>query len=187
MEKIIAYFGKIGISEAELNPFLSKLQTKTFRAGDILLAAGQTDDYLSFLNTGIIRYFVQTDTKESTFDFVLPNSFYCHYDSFHTRNPTMFFSQALTDGEIRRIHNNDLMELFSTCKYAKDLTTAAVEKLLERKVKRELSLLVDTPEQRYIKLFEKKPELIQLIPQKHLATYLGIVPETLSRIRKRIS
>ena len=187
MEKIINYFNKIGIPETELNPFLTKLNSKTFRTGDILLSPGQTDDYLSFLHSGIIRYFVQTDTKESTFDFVLPNNFYCHYDSFHTRNPTMFSSQALVDCEISRIHNNDLIELFSTCKYAKDLTKSAVEKLLEKKVKRELSLLTDTPEQRYLKLFEKKPELIQLIPQKYLATYLGIVPETLSRIRKRIS
>jgi CRP-like cAMP-binding protein len=187
MQKIIEYFNQIGISETELQPFLAKLNCKTFRAGDLLLSPGQTDDYMSFLNSGIIRYYAQSDTKESTFDFVLPNSFYCHYDSFHTRNPTMFTSQALTNCEISRIHNDDLVKLFSTCKYAKDLTATAVEKLLERKVKRELSLLIDTPEQRYLKLLEKKPELIQHIPQKHLATYLGIVPETLSRIRKRIS
>ncbi len=187
MEKIINYFNQIGISETEMLPFLSKLNCKKISAGDFLVTSGQTDDYMSFLNSGVIRYFVQTDNKESTFDFVLPNSFYCHYDSFHTRNPTMFSSQAITDCEISRIHTNDLIELFSTCKYAKDLTTAAVEKLLEKKVKRELSLLTDTPEQRYLKLLEKKPELIQLVPQKYLATYLGIVPETLSRIRKRIS
>lgn len=187
MEKIIKYFNQLGISETELQPFLTKLNCKSHSAGDFLLTSGQTDDYLSFLNSGVIRYFVQTDNKESTFDFVLPNSFYCHYDSFHTRNPTMFSSQAITNCEISRIHTNDLIQLFSTCKYAKDLTTSAVEKLLEKKVKRELSLLIDTPEQRYLKLLEKKPELIQLVPQKYLATYLGIVPETLSRIRKRIS
>lgn len=187
MEKIIAYFSSIGIQESELQPFLSKLKRKSYLEGSIILIPGQTDNYLSFLNSGLIRYYVQTQSKESTFDFVLPNSFYCHYDSFYSRKPTRFISQALSDCEVIRIHNDDLMELYSTCKYAKDLTRIAVEKLLEKKVKRELSLLIDTPEQRYLNLIEKKPDLLQKIPQKYIATYLGIVPETLSRIRKRIS
>ena len=187
MEKIINYFNQIGISEAELQPFLSKLTCKSFPAGSFIVTSGQTDNYMSFLNSGLIRYFVQTEAKESTFDFVLPNSFYCHYDSFHTRHSTRFTSQAILNSEVTRIHSDDLIELYTTCKYAKDLTRIALERLLENKVKREISLLVDTPEQRYLKLIAKKPELIQLIPQKYLATYLGIVPETLSRIRRRIS
>lgn len=187
MEKIISYFNQIGIPEAELQPFLSKLNYKSYPAGSFLLTPDQTDNYLSFLNSGLIRYFVQTESKESTFDFVLPNSFYCHYDSFYSRKPTRFTSQAIIDCEVMRIHNDDLMELYTTCTHAKDLASIAVERLLEKKVKREISLLLDTPEQRYINLIEKKPELIQLIPLKYLATYLGIVPETLSRIRKRIS
>jgi CRP-like cAMP-binding protein len=186
VENIIAYFNQIGITETELQPFLSKLHAKSYPAGSFILSSGQTDHYLSFLNTGVIRYFVQTDNKEFTFDFVLPNSFFCHYDSFYSSKVTRFTSQAIIDCEIIRIHKDDLTELYETCKYAKDLSRIAVERLLERKVKRELSLLIDSPEQRYINLVAKKPELIQSIPQKYLAAYLGIVPETLSRIRKRI-
>ena len=187
MDKIIAYFNKLGIKETELQPFLSKLNFKSYSAGSFMLSSGQTDNYLSFLNSGLIRYFVQTEVKESTFDFVLSNSFYCHYDSFYSRKPTLFTSQALHDCEVIRIHNDDLMLLSANCNYTKDLTRVAVEKLLERKVKRELSLLIDSPEKRYLTLMKKKPDLIRNIPQKYLASYLGIVPETLSRIRKRIS
>ena len=80
-----------------------------------------------------------------------------------------------------------MTSLFQTCEYAKDLSRIAVEKLLEKKVKRELSLLTNSPKERYLNLLKEQPKLLQYIPQKYLATYLGIVPETLSRIRKRIS
>ena len=77
--------------------------------------------------------------------------------------------------------------MFATCEYAKDLSRIAVEKLLEKKVKREILLLTKSPKERYLSLLNEHPKLLQNIPQKYLATYLGVVPETLSRIRKRIS
>ncbi len=187
MTEIIAYFRQIGIDEKDLQQFLKLLKIKTYKIGSSILNSGQTDSYLSFLNKGIIRYFVNSNGKELTFDFVFPNSFYCHYDSFYSRKPTQFNSEALTDIEIYYIHFDDLTSLFQTCEFAKDLSRIAVEKLLEKKVKRELSLLTNSPEERYLNLLKEQPRLLQHIPQKYLATYLGIVPETLSRIRKRIS
>lgn len=184
---IVTYFSKIGIEEKDLEQFLKLLKVKTYKSGDTILTNGQTDNYLSFLKSGIIRYFVNIDGKESTFDFIFPNSFYCHYDSFYVRKPSQFNSEALTDVEIYTIHFDDLTSLFQTCAYAKDLSRIAVEKLLEKKVKRELFLLTNSPEERYMTLLKEQPKLLQYIPQKYLATYLGIVPETLSRIRKRIS
>lgn len=187
MTDIITFFSHIGIDEKELDQFLKFLKLKTFKSGETILQNGQTDHYLSFLKSGIIRYFVNNDGKELTFDFIFPNSFFCHYDTFYSRKPTQFNSEALTDVEMYSIHVDDLTSLFQTCNYAKDLSRIAVEKLLEKKVKRELSLLTQSPKERYLNLLKEQPKLLQNIPQKYLATYLGIVPETLSRIRKRIS
>src|SRR5690606_13444558 len=122
-----------------------------------------------------------------TCDFIFPNAFYCHYDSFYGRKITQFNSEALTDIEIYTIHIDDLTSLFQTCEFAKDLSRIAVEKLIEKKGNREWSILTNTPKERYLNLLREQPKLVQYIPQKYLATYLGIVPETLSRIRKRIS
>jgi len=187
MTDIITYFSQIGIREKHLELFLKLLKTKTYKCGEIILQNGHTDNNLSFLTNGLIRYFVIKGEKELTFDFIFPNTFYCHYDSFYSRKPTQFNSEALTDIEIYTIQYDDLTSLFGTCEFAKDLSRIAVEKLLEKKVKRELSLLTTSPKERYLNLLKEQPKLLQHIPQKYLATYLGIVPETLSRIRKRIS
>jgi CRP-like cAMP-binding protein len=187
MNDITTYFNKIGIEEKDLQPFLAFLQVKTYTKGEIILYNNQTDNYLSFLKSGIISFFVENDGKDATFDFIFPNSFYCHYDSFYSRKATQFNSEALADSEIYRIHYNDLHSLFNTCEYAKDLSRIAVEKLLEKKVNREILLLTKSPKERYLSLLNEHPKLVQLIPQKYLATYLGVVPETLSRIRSRIS
>jgi CRP-like cAMP-binding protein len=187
MTDILKYFNQIGINEKDLEQFLKLLKKKTYESGETILQNGETDGHLSFLKSGIIRFFVNNGDKELTFDFVFPNSFYCHYDSFYSRKPTQFNSEALTNIEIYTIHFDDLKSLFKSCEFAKDLSRVAVEKLLEKKVKRELSLLTKKPKERYLNLLKEQPKLIQYIPQKYLATYLGIVPETLSRIRKSIS
>ena len=187
MTEIITYFSKFGIAQEHLTPFLELLEFKKLSKGATLLSRGQTDSYLSFLNGGLIRFYVVKDNYESTFDFIFPHSFYCHYDSYYSCKPTEFYSEALSDLEIYRISRDDLQSLFQTCEYAKDLTRISVERLLEKKVKRELSLLTESPEERYIKLIEEQPKLLRHVPQKYIAAYLGIVPETLSRIRARIS
>jgi CRP-like cAMP-binding protein len=185
--ELLTYFRQIGIEEKDLHEFTKLLKVKTFKSGEMILQLGKTDNHLSFLSKGIVRFYVDKNGNDTTFDFIFANSFYCHYDSFYSRKPTQFYSEALTDTEILYIDYNSLNDLFTTCEFAKDLTRKAVEKLLEKKVKRELSLLTNTPTERYLNLLQEQPKLLQQIPQKYLATYLGIVPETLSRIRKRIS
>jgi CRP-like cAMP-binding protein len=187
MTNLVEYFRQIGIDEKDLQQFIKLLKVKTFKSGELILQKGHTDNHLSFLNKGIIRFYAEKNGNDITFDFIFANTFYCHYDSFYSRKPTQFYSEALTDIEILYISYDSLNDLFSICQFAKDLTRIAVEKLLEKKVKRELSLLTNTPTERYLNLLQEQPKLLQQIPQKYLATYLGIVPETLSRIRKRIS
>lgn len=94
MTDIATYFSQVGIEEKDLEPLLKLLKAKTYKCGEIILQNGQTDNHLSFLKNGLIRYFVNKDGKETTFDFIFPNSFYCHYDSFYSRKPTQFNSET---------------------------------------------------------------------------------------------
>ncbi|WP_316636440.1 Crp/Fnr family transcriptional regulator [uncultured Flavobacterium sp.] len=187
MNSLIVYFGKLGFSENDITEFLSCLKTRKFSANELILSNGQLENYLSFIDTGIVRYFVIANDKEITFDFAFRNSFYCAYDSFYNRTKTEVYIQALTDCELYSISNENLQKLYERCETAKKLGRIATEYLLDKKVKRELNLLTKTPQERYQKLLDEQPKYIQQIPLKYLASYIGVVPETLSRIRKRIS
>lgn len=187
MKSLITYFSKIGFTENELTAFLSCIKTRKFNANELIISNGQLENYLSFVDTGIIRYFAVANDKEITFDFAFKNSFYCAYDSFYTRNKTEIYIQALTDCQLYSISHENLQTLYEKCETAKKLGRIATEYLLDKKVKRELNLLTKSPQERYEKLLIEQPKYIQQIPLKYLASYIGVVPETLSRIRKRIS
>lgn len=187
MTSLISYFARLGFSENDLAAFLSGIKTRDFSAGDLILSPGQLENYLSFVNTGIVRYYVLTNDKEVTFDFAFKNTFYCAYDSFYRRTKTEVYVEALTNCSLYSISYVDLQQLYEKCETAKKIGRTATEYLLDRKVKRELDLLTKTPQGRYEKLLSEQPKYIQEIPLKYLASYLGVVPETLSRIRKRIS
>ncbi|TBX66140.1 Crp/Fnr family transcriptional regulator [Flavobacterium silvisoli] len=187
MESIITYFEKIGFHEKELEPFLSKLKIRRFKANEIIIAHGQIENYLSFLADGIVRYYVVAKDKEITIDFAFKNSFYCAYDSFYNRTKTEIYIETLTDCELYSITHQDLQALYQSCEMTKKLGRLATEYLLSKKVKREINLLTKSPQERYEELLKEQPKYILQIPLKFIASYLGVVPETLSRIRKRIN
>lgn len=187
MQSLITYFTKIGFSEKDLAEFLSCIKTRKFSANEIILSNGQLENYLSFIDIGIVRYYVIANDKEITFDFAFKNSFYCAYDSFYSRRKTDIYIEAITDCQLYSISYEKLQMLYEKCETAKKLGRVATEYLLSKKVKRELYLLTKTPQERYQILLKEEPIYVQQVPLKYLASYIGIVPETLSRIRKRIS
>lgn len=177
----------MGFSENELTPFLNALKVRKFSANELILSDGQVENYLSFVDRGVIRYYVVSKDKEVTTDFAFKNSFYCAYDSFYTRTETGLYIEALTDCQLFSISYQSLQELYQNCEITKKLGRMATEYLLTKKVKREISLLTKSPQEQYEYLLSEQPKYIQQIPLKYLASYLGMVPETISRIRKRIT
>ena len=75
MQSLITYFAKIGFSENDLTEFLSCIKTRKFFTNEIILSNGQLENYLSFIDNGIVRYYVLANDKEITFDFAFKNSF----------------------------------------------------------------------------------------------------------------
>ena len=184
---LINYFEKQGLEEKNLANFLSCLRTRCYKSNEMILTEGEMEDYLSFIDTGIVRYFVESAGKEVTVDFAFEGSFYCAYDSFYSRKKTVMHIQALTPCTLYSISFDQLQNLYAICPIANRMGQLATEYLLSKKVKRELDLLIKTPQERYEALLKNRVKLIQHIPQIYLASYIGVVPETLSRIRKRIS
>lgn len=187
-EKIRSYLEHFSpLPERDWEVFVSRLEERSFARKELILAAGKIEDHVSFIEEGIIRYFVQEEEKEITFEIAFPNSFATAYDSFLTRAPVRYHAEALTDVRVWRIGYEDLQEMYATTSVGDRIGRLAAEELYIKKNKRQLSLLKDSAEQRYLGLLTDQPQLIQQVPLKYLASYIGITPQALSRIRKRIS
>lgn len=187
MEQIRKYFEKtFKLTDQDWQIFSSKLTRQEFPKKHVLLKAGQVENHLSFVETGIIRFYIPKEENDLTFAFTFDNSFVSGYDSFLPQRPSIYHVETLTKTTLWRLTYNDLQAIYDETEIGNAIGRQASEDLFLKKSKRELSLLNETAEQRYLNLFTEQTELIKQIPLKYIASYIGITPQALSRIRKRI-
>lgn len=151
-----------------------------------ILNIGETETYLSFVESGIIRYYIPKIENDLTFAFAFAGHFASAYDSFLSRSPSLYAGQTLHKTILWRVTYTSLQRIYNTTKIGNTIGRFVSENLYINKFNRELSLLNDTAQQRYQHLLVEQPHLIQHIPLKYIASYIGVTPQALSRIRKRI-
>ncbi len=182
-----AFETAVKISDDEWKFFSDRLTKQEFDKKAAILRAGRVEKYLSFIEEGIIRFFIPTETDDLTFSFSFQGSFLSAYDSFLMQAPCIYEVECIAPTVLWRISFEDLQQVYQHTKVGNHIGRLASEDLFLKKMKRELSLLSYSPEQRYLNLFSEQPHLLQQIPLKYIASYIGITPQALSRIRKRIS
>lgn len=188
MDKIRRYFEKsVPLTDSDWEVFSSKLIKRELPKKTIVLKAGHKENNLSFVEKGIIRFSVPTESDDLTFGFAFADHFVSAYDSFLTQSPSTYQLECVTDTVLWSLTHQDLQQIYKETEIGNKIGRLASEDLFLKKSKRELSLLNETAEQRYLKLFTEQPHLLKLIPLKYITSYIGITPQALSRIRKRIS
>jgi CRP-like cAMP-binding protein len=187
MEQIRNFFEKTcKVTDQDWLIFSSKLTRAVFAKKTLLLQEGQIENHLSFIEKGVVRFYIPKSENDLTFGFVFNNEFVSAFDSFLIRLPSTYNIETLTETIIWSLSYDDLQCVYTETEIGITIGKKASEDLFLKKSKRELSLLNDTAEERYLKLFSERPNLIQFIPLKFIASYIGITPQALSRIRKRI-
>ena len=166
--------------------FISKCHFQDFGKKEFLIKEGAVEQKLHFLCEGVLRFFVEVKEKEITFDFVFPGTFFSAYTSYLTQLPVKYNIQALSKSTCYSILKTDLDKLYNQEVEGLYFAKWATEQQFLRKSARELSLLTESAEERYWSLLKNHKDLIKQIPQKYLASYIGITPQALSRIRRRI-
>jgi CRP-like cAMP-binding protein len=161
------------------------LQVRNLRKGEYLFQEGDTCDFIGLVLGGCLRMFFLKDGKELTLFFHLEHQAVGDYQNFRLQRPVCFFCQAIEDSQVL-ILNRQVIESLESQSNGQKLLRLVVEYLAFRLRDRLLSLYRDSPEQRYLNLIETESPLLKRIPQHYLASYLGIEPESLSRLKRRI-
>lgn len=189
MQQIRQYFETITpLSDADWHYFSSRLTQESFPKKTLILRAGQTENHLSFIAEGLVRFFIPGDEENDvTFSFSFAGDFVSAYDSFLTRQPSIYHVETLTDTVLLRISHADLQDIYQHTAAGNIIGRHAGEDLYLTLLRREISLLRESAEERYRKLLTDQPKLIREIPLKYIASWIGVTPQALSRIRKRIA
>lgn len=175
----------IGIDESDLNLVLSKCKKRTIPKGMLLLKKGQIAKQYFFIISGGLRFYYETDEKDNTTWVVFKNEFFTEISSLHAQTPTRFNIEAIEETELLVLDKSDMDFLYDHVPVWQEFGRKIWETMSIRMIDQILNFQTLTAEKRYIQ-FLNIPEMLQKVPVKDLAAVLGITPNALSRIRKKI-
>ncbi|WP_445382970.1 Crp/Fnr family transcriptional regulator [Robiginitalea sp. IMCC43444] len=175
----------LGNNEIEL--IKSSFKPLNINKGDYFLEAGKINRHVGFINKGLVRYFVYKDGEESTFEFTKEGEFIADYQSFNNKCISVQNIQAIEPCEILIINFDNVQTIFNTTKNGNLIGRLIVEHRFDVMVNQLLAVYMQNHEQRYQSFISNYSDLSQRIPQYLIASYVGVKPQSLSRIRRRFA
>ncbi|MBS7563011.1 Crp/Fnr family transcriptional regulator [Mucilaginibacter sp. Bleaf8] len=187
LTKIEAFIRQIVQPNAEeWEAFANIVQVKQLRKKQLLLEKGQTCNFIAFINTGVIREYSFQNGKETTVDFVSDNQFITDYQSFIMKTPTIQYLEALTDVDLLILRKEGINSLFDKYKVWERFGRLIIERVFCGVEAKRKKIIATTHEEQYRDFAAAYPQIVQQVPQYYIASYLGVTPEHLSRIRKKV-
>lgn len=177
----------IEFADSEWLEFSEDFVEKKIDKGDFLITEGDYCNYVGFINQGLLNYYYLVDGKKYIRGFFFDNDFISSYTSFLLNEKSKGYIQAVENTFITLIHKTKIHQLYEKTSKFQQLGRMLTEHLFILVSEKYEDLLLKSPEERYLNLIENKPNVIQSIPQYMIASWLGITPEALSRIRKRLT
>lgn len=177
----------IDISDEEAKIIEDCIPIKFFAKGTILLREGQVSKE-SYQNlSGLVRKYYIIDGNEVTTNFYEEGTSIASFTSLHQKTPAKHYFECIEDCRLAILNNDKEKELIEKVPKYEALCRTSVEEDLGRQQDSLASYLISSPEQRYLSLLNDKPKLLNRVPLYYLASYIGVKPESLSRIRKRVT
>lgn len=175
------------LTEEDCTLFEPYLQTKTYKAKEYFLTEGKICHEIGFINKGCFRTYYLSDGKEINTHFAFENEFVTDYDSFLQEKPSKYFIQTLEDAEIVTFNLPALQNAYNQSQNWERLGRMIAEQSYKLTTERVESFLFLDGEQRYLDLLKNQAHLFDRIPLYHIASYIGLERESLSRLRKKIA
>ena len=182
IEKLRTY---IEFNENEERFIDNVFRVKHFAKGEHFLLAGDVCREAGFIESGVFRFYINTGERDATYYFAAENEFICDYPSFLPQRPSSINIQALEAAEIRAISFDDLQRFYRQVTFGERFGRLIAEEIFVDSIQQLTSFYQDKPAVRYQNFVHRFSQLVQRLPQYYIASYVGIEPQSLSRIRRR--
>ncbi|OKS88623.1 Crp/Fnr family transcriptional regulator [Mucilaginibacter polytrichastri] len=176
---------KISINDIELAAIISNFKIKQVKKGQLVLKRGQIAHQYFFIKTGALRFFYGEFDRQLTAWVVFKDEFFTEISSLNPQKPTRFNIEAIEDTELIYIDKPEMEILYKTFPAWQEFGRITWEPMAVRMIDHILNFQTLSAEERYLE-FMANSELIKRVPVKQIASYLGITPNALSRIRKNL-
>ena len=185
LKATISYGGIL--TEEELNYVLPFYEKLILNPGDEFLSIGQISNRVGFVDQGILRVYFETEKgDEVTKYFIRPNQFGVDLESYYDNRPTQYAMQAVIPTTVYYLTRNTWNQLAEKIPRLFMLMKTLTEVTLLNKIKDNEFLIYGTAKEKYLEFMKRYPDLALHVPLQHIASYLQITPQSLSRIRKNI-
>ncbi|MCC6281066.1 MAG: Crp/Fnr family transcriptional regulator [Saprospiraceae bacterium] len=186
-QEIIRYISQfMPLSDAEAAEVAKTIKAKSFKKGTVLLKEGQVAKLCYFVLKGCIRQYYLVDGEEKTTNFFTEGQPVTPYEGTFKKVASKFYLSCVEDVIVTVGSPEDEIAFFEKFPHLEPARSMAIEEELGKSMDKFSSYILNGPEERYLNLLKNRPELLDRVPQYQLASYLGVTPESLSRIRKRI-
>lgn len=180
-------FKPSNFKEEELSLILEQFSEVELVKNDYFIQEGKVAGYYFFLESGFARsYAVDPDGNDISTNFYTIGDIIIDWQSYFLKTPSVEYIQALSDCKAHKIHFENFMKLFDIEAFREVGRTRLVQGYFALK-NHSVSMITQQAKERYKKLIDTKPEIVQNVPLKQIATYLGITDTSLSRIRKELT
>jgi CRP-like cAMP-binding protein len=186
-EQVISFFKQfIDLEEKDILLIEELTTVKHFSKHEFILIQGKVCDFIAFINKGAFRGFYSVDGQQYSKQFFLEGGFCTDYASFLTGKKSLIYLQATEDSTVIFFERKDVNAMYKAIPNFVHFRKLLAENLYIAVTDIKASFILNSPEERYANLIKDRPEVIQRVPQYMIASYLGITPEALSRIRRRL-
>ena len=174
----------IPLSLNEYNELIAPCIIKRhFDKKSIITTAGEVENYINFIDSGLVRKYYKKANDEVNTQISNEGHIIHSQDSFHSRTPSEFSIETIEPTELSSITYECLEKMYSSSEKMQRLGRLVITATMVLKDKWLSQLVKLSPRERFISFVTKHPELMQRVPQKYLASYLNIKPETFSRFK----
>lgn len=156
----------------------------TLKRNELLIRQGTVEQNIYFVNSGTLRVYSINNDEEHTIRFGYVGTLFTALDSFFTGLPTHYSIEAIRKSELLLMSKKSFQKILHSDVNYQLLYLSLLEQLIVQQMEREQDLLITSPAERYKRVLARSPHLFQEIPNKYIASYLRMTPETLSRLKK---